>query len=194
MWSVGAFLELDDRARLQQYIATGTDKTFQLDTPQLPPGSEETMFDYFVHDKTGAWTHWSTVVTEYVYPKDHDPEYASILVPNVDNVRTDFLIHTIAKQHKVEKIDLCRDLTDRLTRLCVACSAYRRARNREDGDHSIVHEPIQLGIPFAEDSELLLGDNPEYVSTCHRSLRGQTSGNNLRSTSRKKDDHIHRRQ
>ncbi|CAF5136635.1 unnamed protein product, partial [Rotaria magnacalcarata] len=47
-----------------------------------------------------AWTHWNTVVTEYVYPKDHDPEYAYILVPNVDNVRTDFLIQTIAKQHK----------------------------------------------------------------------------------------------
>ncbi|CAF0880138.1 unnamed protein product [Rotaria sordida] len=98
MWSVGAFLELDDRARLQDYILNATD--FRLDTPKLSEGSEDTIFDYFVHEKTGAWTHWNNVVTEYIYPKDHDPEYASILVPNVDNVRTDFLIHTIAKQHK----------------------------------------------------------------------------------------------
>jgi dynein heavy chain len=105
MWSVGAFLELDDRAHLQDYILNNSDANFRLDTPTIPVGSEDTIFDYFVHEKTGAWTHWNTVVTEYVYPKDHDPEYASILVPNVDNVRTDFLIHTIAKQQKVNEIE-----------------------------------------------------------------------------------------
>ena len=39
-------------------------------------------------------------VPEYVYPKDHVPDYSSILVPNVDNVRTDFLTQTIMKQRK----------------------------------------------------------------------------------------------
>ena len=39
-------------------------------------------------------------VPEYEYPVDSTPEYTSILVPNVDNVRTDFLIKTIAKQAK----------------------------------------------------------------------------------------------
>ncbi len=103
MWSIGGFLELDDRAHLQEYILNNSDGNFHLDTPKLSIGSEDTIFDYFVHEKTGLWRHWNTVVTEYLYPKDHDPEYASILVPNVDNVRTDFLIHTIAKQHKVNQ-------------------------------------------------------------------------------------------
>ncbi|CAF0723345.1 unnamed protein product [Didymodactylos carnosus] len=98
MWSVGAFLELDDRGHLQEYILTNHDG-LRLDTPAVQLNTEESIFDYFVNDK-GQWTHWNTVVTEYVYPKDHDPEYSSILVPNVDNVRTDFLIHTIAKQNK----------------------------------------------------------------------------------------------
>lgn len=45
--------------------------------------------------------HWNTHVEEYVYPSSGTPEYGSILVPNVDNVRMDFLIETIAKQGKV---------------------------------------------------------------------------------------------
>lgn len=39
-------------------------------------------------------------VPEYIYPKDQVPDYSSILVPNVDNVRTDFLMQTIMKQGK----------------------------------------------------------------------------------------------
>ena len=40
-------------------------------------------------------------VPVYEYPKTTIPEYASILVPNVDNTRTDYLIHALAKQSKV---------------------------------------------------------------------------------------------
>lgn len=43
----------------------------------------------------GKWTHWNTKVEDYVYPSDHTPEYGDILVPMVDNVRTDFLIQCI---------------------------------------------------------------------------------------------------
>lgn len=49
----------------------------------------------------GQWDHWSSYVVEYIYPTDCIPDYSSILVPNVDNTRTNFLIETIAKQHKV---------------------------------------------------------------------------------------------
>lgn len=126
MWSIGAFLELDDRARLQEYIFNNSDANFQLNTPTIPADSEDTIFDYFVHEKTGAWTHWNTVVTEYNYPKDHDPEYASILVPNVDNVRTDFLIHTIAKQHKVRVYKSPFEMKiKRYFPFHIACSSHR---------------------------------------------------------------------
>lgn len=50
---------------------------------------------------SGDWCHWNNHVGDYIYPTDHLPDYTSILVPNVDNTRTSFLLDTIAKQHKV---------------------------------------------------------------------------------------------
>ncbi|KAK3610339.1 hypothetical protein CHS0354_029807 [Potamilus streckersoni] len=97
MWSIGAFLELDDRSKLQDYMRTCEE--FKLDLPKIPPDSEATIFEYFV-EQDGSWAHWSTRVSEYLYPKDTTPEYGSILVPNVDNVRTTYLVDLIAKQEK----------------------------------------------------------------------------------------------
>lgn len=99
MWSIGAFLELDDRKKLQDMLISSTE--FKLDLPDIDIHNEETIFDYYVNNQTGEWKHWNSKLEEYIYPTDHTPEYGSILVPNVDNVRTDFLIQTIAKQNKV---------------------------------------------------------------------------------------------
>uniref|UniRef100_A0A8C8C735 Dynein, axonemal, heavy chain 5 n=1 Tax=Oncorhynchus tshawytscha TaxID=74940 RepID=A0A8C8C735_ONCTS len=96
MWSIGALLELEDRRKMESWLR-GNDN-IHLDLPDIPSDSEDTMFDY--HITTGQWVHWNTRVEEYIYPSDITPEYGSILVPNVDNVRTDFLIQTIAKQGK----------------------------------------------------------------------------------------------
>jgi dynein heavy chain len=48
MWSVGAFLELDDRAKLEVYIRSNTN----LSLPKVPD-SDTSMFDYYV-EKDGA--------------------------------------------------------------------------------------------------------------------------------------------
>lgn len=97
MWSVGSLLELEDRIKLETFIRTSDH--LKLDLPKIEKESEETMFDYVVGDN-GEWVHWNSKVEEYIYPHDSTPEYGSILVPNVDNVRTEFLMHTIASQEK----------------------------------------------------------------------------------------------
>ncbi|XP_044299056.1 dynein axonemal heavy chain 8 isoform X1 [Varanus komodoensis] len=96
MWSLGSLLELESRDKLEAFLRSHESK---LDLPQIVTGSSETMYEYFVSD-CGDWEHWNRKVQEYVYPTDSIPEYSSILVPNVDNVRTQFLMDTIAKQHK----------------------------------------------------------------------------------------------
>ncbi|XP_009944314.1 PREDICTED: dynein heavy chain 8, axonemal, partial [Leptosomus discolor] len=96
MWSLGALLELDSRDKLEAFIRAHDNK---LDLPEISPGTSQTMYEFYVTDN-GDWEHWSKRVQEYVYPTDTVPDYASILVPNVDSVRTQFLINTIAKQQK----------------------------------------------------------------------------------------------
>ncbi|XP_071957073.1 dynein axonemal heavy chain 5-like [Antedon mediterranea] len=95
MWSVGALLELEDRKKLEMFIKSDC----SLNLPNIDDSSQDTIFEYVVNDQ-GKWEHWSIRVPQYLYPTDSTPEYSSILVPNVDNIRTDFLINTIAKQEK----------------------------------------------------------------------------------------------
>uniref|UniRef100_A0A3B4U7E5 Dynein axonemal heavy chain 8 n=1 Tax=Seriola dumerili TaxID=41447 RepID=A0A3B4U7E5_SERDU len=94
MWSLGALLELEDRDKLEAYIRSHESS---INVPQTQPG--ETMFEYMVNPN-GEWCHWNNHVGEFIYPADHVPNYASILVPNVDNTRTSFLLEVIAKQRK----------------------------------------------------------------------------------------------
>ncbi|KER25690.1 hypothetical protein T265_06922 [Opisthorchis viverrini] len=93
MWALGGLLELDDRLKLQQHL----EKNGRLPLPRCGPN--DTIFE-FVVDQKGEWVHWETRVPLYTYPTDQTPEYTGILVPNVDNTRTDFLVDIIAKQAK----------------------------------------------------------------------------------------------
>ncbi|XP_077760288.1 dynein axonemal heavy chain 8 isoform X1 [Canis aureus] len=96
MWSLGALLELESREKLEAFIRSHGSK---LDLPEIPKGTNQTMYEFYVTDY-GDWEHWNKKLQPYYYPTDSIPEYSSILVPNVDNVRTNFLIDTIAKQQK----------------------------------------------------------------------------------------------
>ena len=49
----------------------------------------------------GEWDHWKNHMSPFTYPETAVVDFASMLVPNVDSVRTEFLLNTIAKQGKV---------------------------------------------------------------------------------------------
>ncbi|XP_005873850.1 PREDICTED: dynein heavy chain 8, axonemal [Myotis brandtii] len=97
MWSLGALLELDSRDKLETFMRSHKSKIL---LPEIPKGTNYTMYEFYVTDY-GDWEHWNKKLQPYFYPTDSIPEYSSILVPNVDNVRTNFLIDTIAKQNKI---------------------------------------------------------------------------------------------
>lgn len=60
---------------------------------------DETIFEYLVSED-GKWIHWNEMVPHFEYPVDSVLDYYTILVPNVDNTRTMYLIDAIAKQEK----------------------------------------------------------------------------------------------
>lgn len=97
MWALGAPLELEERRKFENLLRTNHS---DLPLPQISKDDPSpTMFDFLV-DTDGTWQHWSNRVADYTYPHDSTPDYTKILVPNVDNTRTEFLIHSIAKQSK----------------------------------------------------------------------------------------------
>ncbi|XP_034939850.1 dynein heavy chain 8, axonemal [Chelonus insularis] len=94
MWSLGAVLELDGRSALEEFFLTHPSK---LNWPK--PVDDETIFEYLVSEE-GKWIHWNQMVPKFEYPTDHVLDYYTILVPNVDNTRTLFLMDIIAQQSK----------------------------------------------------------------------------------------------
>ncbi|XP_076055179.1 LOW QUALITY PROTEIN: dynein axonemal heavy chain 5-like [Oratosquilla oratoria] len=97
MWSVGALLEQPDRDKLETYLRQ---QHPTLSLPPTKPGqTHRSMFEYMV-DECGYWQHWNSRVNEYIYPDNFTPDYTSILVPNINNVCMDYLIHVVAKQER----------------------------------------------------------------------------------------------
>lgn len=46
MWSVGALLELDDRAKMEEFSRGN----FELDLPPIAEGSQDTIFEFLVNE------------------------------------------------------------------------------------------------------------------------------------------------
>lgn len=95
-WTFGSLLELDERKKLQSFML---EKLPDLKYPDLDHSSQDTFFEFFVND-AGQWQHWKERVIDWDYPTDKTPDFSSIIVPMVDNVRAEFLIDTLNKLGK----------------------------------------------------------------------------------------------
>ncbi|KAI9141404.1 dynein heavy chain and region D6 of dynein motor-domain-containing protein [Paraphysoderma sedebokerense] len=93
-WSCGSLLELDERKKLQQFMM---EKYPHLKYPNLNSDLQDTIYEFYVND-SGEWCHWRERVPDWKYPQDRSPEFSSIIIPTVDNVRTEFLVDSIARQ------------------------------------------------------------------------------------------------
>lgn len=183
MWSLGALLELEDRAKMEEFMKD-RDKIV-LDLPVMNAG--DTIFEYLV-DEDGSWQHWSTKVQQYVYPTDDSPEYASILVPNVDNVRTTFLINTIAKQEKAVLL-----IGEQGTAKTVMIKGYASRYDPEKHlfkafNFSSASTPMMFQVRLIHLSTI------PHENSCftayYRELCGQACWVNLWTPCRKENDHI----
>ncbi|XP_063235253.1 dynein axonemal heavy chain 5 [Bacillus rossius redtenbacheri] len=96
IWSMGAFLDLGDRARFDAFLG---DKLGALDLPPTRSAPGSLVFDYVVSQR-GRWEHWNTLMGTYSYPENSTPDYSNILVPVIDSVRTSYLVHAVAKQER----------------------------------------------------------------------------------------------
>ncbi|CAH4038579.1 unnamed protein product [Pieris brassicae] len=97
VWGFGSLLETGDRIKYDKYIK----ETYReiLDIPKHPHNKPSMLFDFYVKQH-GKWELWEDLMTNYQYPDTATPDYANILIPIVDNVRINYLIHCIAKQGK----------------------------------------------------------------------------------------------
>ena len=54
MWSIGAFLELDDRSKIEDWLRHNDETEKTVDLPVIPSDSDATMFDYLVDPNGGC--------------------------------------------------------------------------------------------------------------------------------------------
>ena len=91
-WGVGGRLDINDRIKLTSFFRNACDLV-----PTLMEG--ETIFDYFLDDKTADWQPWSSAVAKWEYPPTFgDVPFHDLILPTPDSTRTEFLIDMLAFQ------------------------------------------------------------------------------------------------
>eukprot|EP01028_Stygiella_incarcerata_P006636 TRINITY_DN270_c0_g1_i1.p1 TRINITY_DN270_c0_g1~~TRINITY_DN270_c0_g1_i1.p1 ORF type:complete len:4523 (-),score=1222.92 TRINITY_DN270_c0_g1_i1:192-13760(-) len=92
-WCLGGVLERKDRVKFSDFILDNA-----LCVPDLLPGTD--VFEYFVDESTGNWSHWNERIPEWVYPGDENFEFSTLFVPTLDSVRIEYLLSLYTRRQK----------------------------------------------------------------------------------------------
>ena len=65
LWSMGAFLENNDRMKFESYL----NKHTKLKMPKIPDG--DSVFNYNVDVHTGEWSHWNNLIQVSIFLTSH---------------------------------------------------------------------------------------------------------------------------
>eukprot|EP01031_Cornospumella_fuschlensis_P041586 gene41586-50749_t len=94
VWTVGGLLETDARIKFDAFLRT-------LDKNSMMPKCEQgmTIYEYWVHNETGAWTLWKPPVWNYPVGTEK-LDFSNLLVPTMDSTRA---IYNCTHMHKQKK-------------------------------------------------------------------------------------------
>ena len=97
-WSMGAMLPLEDRLKFNA-------KVVELANGNVPHPWQnpetDTFFEYYVDEKTTEWNTWVDKVPTWDYPvQDEKPKFASLVIPTLDSVRLEHILHLVSSVGK----------------------------------------------------------------------------------------------
>ena len=88
-WAVGGTLESNDRHKVDVFMRKQGKEL--CDEPEDP---NDTLYEYYVDEQNDfKWTHWRGRVPEFAYPDDDPVKFSNLVIPTLDSVRYDFLLH-----------------------------------------------------------------------------------------------------
>jgi dynein heavy chain len=92
-WSVGGLLEVEDRMKFTQYIATIVMQTGKQSLGILPTfqEKEDTIYEYKVNTDSMEWERW--IAPQWEYPSSiEEPDFSNMLVPTVQTARSIYVM------------------------------------------------------------------------------------------------------
>jgi dynein heavy chain len=92
-WSVGAVLELEDRVKFDRNLRN-------LANTSGPEQVADTIFEYYVDEPSHQWAHWRGRIPRWEYPEKDPVEFASLIVPTLDSIRYESVMHIFRMREK----------------------------------------------------------------------------------------------
>ena len=92
-WSIGGLLDVHDRKAFDKFL-----RTISKSMPEVPAGSDDTIFEYQVccnDDGSTTWRPWEDSVPKRAISQDVGSQYSQVVVPTADTIRYEYLLSLV---------------------------------------------------------------------------------------------------